>query len=113
MRRRKTKNILRLRPRRLLLFGLLALFLVGLVFPLELRLWFLRGELARLEERRRELLKERAQLQELLRYYSSDEYIEEAARRELGLVRPGEVLVLPGVPGKVQPPPEPGRVYRD
>ncbi len=117
MRRRKKRKVRVPRgrkPRRFLVFcGLVALFLAALVFPLELRLWLLRGELARLEERRKELLKERAEIQELLRYYASDAYVEEAARRELGLVRPGEALVLPGIPGEVQPPPDPGKLYKD
>ncbi|GEM_PF-1867589 len=52
-------------------------------------------EAARLEQRRQELIAENARLRtEIRRLQSDDRYLEQLARRELGLVRPGEVELL-------------------
>lgn len=48
-----------------------------------------------------ELRQQRAELQGLLTYLRSDEYIEAFARQQFGLVKPGEVLVQVDAP----PPP--------
>lgn len=47
----------------------------------------LRAEIARLKE-------ENLTLQSELKYHLSDEYIEKAAREQLNLVKPGDVLLL-------------------
>jgi len=57
-----------------------------------------RGEIAELQRHHRELVA-------LREYLRSDEYIEGVARRVLGLVRPGEKLVIVSGP---EPPPEGG-----
>ena len=49
-----------------------------------------------------ELRQQRAELQGLLTYLKSDEYIEAFARQQFGLVRPGEILVQ--VDGPTAPP---------
>jgi cell division protein FtsL len=61
---------------------------------------------AQLEQRRRDLLADNARLQdEIQRLQTDDRYIEEIARRQLGMVRPGEIelLVVP-IAGTVNPP---------
>jgi cell division protein FtsB len=50
----------------------------------------LRVELQRLDRQREELLRERAELEELLSKRFDREYIEYLARKELGLIKPGE-----------------------
>lgn len=63
-------------------------------------------EKARLDERRRELIVDNARLHdEIRRLQTDDRYIEQIARQQLGLVRPGEVelLVVPA-DGTVSPP---------
>ncbi len=49
-----------------------------------------------------ELRQQRAELQGLLTYLKSDEYIEAFARQQFGLVKPGEILVQVDAPA---PPP--------
>ncbi|MGE3856907.1 MAG: septum formation initiator family protein [Dehalococcoidia bacterium] len=51
-----------------------------------------------------ELRQQRAELQGLLAYLKSDEYVEAFARQQFGLVKPGEILVQVDAP--VAPPPE-------
>ncbi|HHW41786.1 MAG TPA: septum formation initiator family protein [Syntrophomonadaceae bacterium] len=92
--------------RRLLAFSLLGLALCALFLPTEAKILRMQGELRQLQREERALLQKQQEFKEKIRFYSSDAYVEEAARRDLGLVKPGEVLVLPAVPGKVQPPPK-------
>jgi cell division protein FtsB len=63
-------------------------------------------EEARLEQRRRELIADNARLrEEIERLQSDDRYIEDIARRQLGLVRAGEVeLLIVPYEGTVAPP---------
>jgi len=80
---------------------------LGILFlPLQIKIWKLEKEIVRLEQKKKVLQQEHAKLKQDLQYYSSDAYVEEFARRELGLVKPGEVLVVPALPGRVQPAPE-------
>lgn len=52
-------------------------------------------EKARLEQRRRDLMTDNARLRdEIQRLRTDDRYIEQIARQQLGLVRPGEVELL-------------------
>lgn len=53
-----------------------------------------RGEEAALRAELRQLDEDRGQLTAVREYLRSDEYIEYVARRILGLVRPGETLVI-------------------
>ncbi len=92
--------------RRFLTFGLLGLGLCTLFLPTEVKILRMQGELRQLQREEKALLQKQKEMKERVRFYSSDAYVEEAARRDLGLVKPGEVPVLPAVPGRVQPPPK-------
>lgn len=62
------------------------------------------------------LLAEQARLQEEIRKLNSDIYIERIAREELGLIKPGEKVILPAKPASDIPPyvpPPPGHEFRD
>jgi len=54
----------------------------------------LNGDEQRLRAEIRELDRDREQLRAIHDYLESDEYVEDVARRVLGLVRPGETLVV-------------------
>ncbi len=54
----------------------------------------LNGDEQRLRAEIRELDRDREQLGAIHDYLESDEYVEDVARRVLGLVRPGETLVV-------------------
>ena len=58
-----------------------------------------------------QLRDQRAELQGLLAYLKSDEYIEAFARQQFGLVKPGETLVQVDGPRASVPPRRPGEKW--
>ncbi len=112
-RRRKKQDRKRVKllwKRRFFLTALIGVICILLFLPLQIKIWGMKEELFRLRREEQAVLKRQEELRENLKYYASDAFVEEAARRELGLVKPGETLIVPAVPGKVQPPPEnPGK----
>ncbi len=58
-----------------------------------------------------ELRRERAELQGLLAYLQSDEYIEAFARQQFGLARPGEIVVQVDAPPAAPVPRRPGEKW--
>jgi len=97
-----------MRRRRLATIGAAAL-LAGVLVALShqyAKTYALAREEARLEQRRRDLIGDNARLREEIgRLRTDDRYLEEIARRQLGLVRPGEIelLVVP-YDGTISPP---------
>jgi cell division protein FtsL len=89
-----TASAARARRRRLATIGaaaVLATMLTALSHQYA-NTYALAREKARLEQRRRDLLADNARLRgEIERLQTDDRYIEEIARRQLGLVRPGEI----------------------
>ncbi|HEV2438760.1 MAG TPA: septum formation initiator family protein [bacterium] len=111
------------RRRRLVTIGAalaLAMALAGLTNQYAKTYTLARDE-ARLEQRRRDLIADNARLRdEIERLQTDDRYIEQIAREQLGLVRPGEVelLVVPydgtvSAPGATWRGSEPGRTNVD
>ena len=64
-----------------------------------LQVYRLDREAARLEQRKRDLEAQNAQLRDEIRLLHTPQYIEKLAREQLGLVKPGEIALL-----IVQPP---------
>lgn len=73
------------------------------------------AEIKYYEEKKQALLTQRTLLEEQIRQLDDDQYIERLAREELGLVKPGERLIIPAVPGQTRPyvPPKPGDRFGD
>jgi hypothetical protein len=90
---------LNLWKRRVFFLGLAAVLLCALFLPLQIKVWRLQSELNQLQNKKQALLLQQQQIHQQIGYYSSDTYVEEAARQDLGLVKPGEELVLPAAPG--------------
>ncbi|MBF6599484.1 MAG: septum formation initiator family protein [Dehalococcoidia bacterium] len=67
----------------------------------------LRGQEAQLRVELRQLDQDRAQLTAVRDYLNSEAYVEQVARTTLGLVRPGDTLVIV-TPADTVPPPTPG-----
>ncbi|MGI9861006.1 septum formation initiator family protein [Moorella naiadis] len=67
------------------------------------------------ENQKAALLQQNASLKQQIQELNSDSYIERVAREELGLVKPGERVIMPAQPGQVRPlkPPQPGQQFRD
>ena len=80
--------------------------LCALFLPTQIKAWMLQANLRQLQGEKQALLLQQQQIRQQIGYYSSDAYVEEAARQDLGLVKPGEALVLPAVSGKTKPPPK-------
>lgn len=53
-----------------------------------------RGRVNELETQKQELLEERGELGRRLEYLESEEYLEQVARGELNLAKPGETVVI-------------------
>ena len=85
--------------RRAFFLVLAAGFLCALFLPMEIKTWRLQSELNQLQNEKQALLLQQQQIHQQIGYYSSDAYVEEAARQDLGLVKPGEELVMPAAPG--------------
>jgi cell division protein FtsB len=88
------------------LLGLALLILCALFLPIQIKTWMSQSNLRQLQSEKQTLLLQQQQIQQQIGYYSSDAYVEEAARQDLGLVKPGESLVLPAVSGEAKPPPK-------
>lgn len=93
--RRAAGRRIRLRGLTLFLLALVSYCLV-ITARAEWQIYHLRRELAAAQQRRQSLLEERQALERELRRLADPAYLERVAREELGLVRPGEVLIVPG-----------------
>lgn len=92
--------------RRIFFLSLAAVILCALFLPLQIKAWGLQKKLNQLQDERQALVQRQQQIEEQIEYYNSDAYVEEAARQKLGLVKPGEALVLQAVPGEAKPLPK-------
>ena len=85
---------------------LLILVILYLLFYLAqtgYKLFLLGHQLGGYELRRAELLKETKALQEEYGRLQDKAYLERQAREQLGLIRPGEKVLVPAQPGQVVP----------
>jgi cell division protein FtsB len=89
-----------------------ALLLVGLFLYATVQTaaqsYRLHREQRQLDQEVTTLRRQRAELQGLLTYLNSDEYIEAFARQQFGLVRPGEIAVDVQAPSQAAPVVKPG-----
>ncbi len=108
IRRKKTT-----RKRRLVVCGLVCGLLCLIFFPTQFKIWRLEKQLDLYQQEEQELLAKRQAVLDKIEYYASDGYVEERAREELGLVKPGEIPIRPGVEGRVQPPSDKKQVILD
>lgn len=94
---RKQFAWLRVSSTQLLLLGVVTVLLFFITSYIGRDLEY-RAAVAELQQWESRLADERARgerLQQELRWVQGDAYLEEAARRELGMVRPGDTLVVP------------------
>ena len=94
---RKQFAWLRVSSTQLLLLGVVTVLLFFIASYIGRDLEY-RAAVAELQQWESRLADERARgerLQQELRWVQGDAYLEEAARRELGMVRPGDTLVVP------------------
>lgn len=89
------------RPRRKTSFGLVTLILIGLVFyanSSRLRLiWVMYQEKLQLQQQVAALKAENENLEQKVTQMQDTAWIEQFAREELGLVKPGDIVYIPVV----------------
>ncbi len=98
-----------------MLAALLAIYLFYSFASLGLALYQTQQQIRLSQEQKAALQAEGKRLQEQIQQLNKDSYIERLAREELGLVKPGETVIIPAVPGQVRSyiPPQPGQEFRD
>ncbi|AOQ22590.1 Cell division protein FtsL [Moorella thermoacetica] len=98
-----------------LIIILVAVYLLYSFAHLGLALYQTNLQIQAYENQKAALLQENTRLRQEIQELNSDSYIEKVAREELGLVKPGERVIMSAQPGQVRPykPPEPGHQFRD
>lgn len=98
---RKSKSVITERQagkkaRRRMVYFVVSLFIVGIITVSAINIIGLKLTETRIEKEQQELLDERAKLERVYSQVNSPEYIEQQARQQLKMIRPGEILyVLP------------------
>ncbi len=83
---------------RLLLLGIMALFLLLTIVPRAKIVYDLNKQKIVLEQDKENLADQNAQLQESMQEVNSPANIERIAREQLGLVKNGETIIIPILP---------------
>lgn len=98
---RKTKSVITERQagkkaRRRMVYFVIALFIIGIITVSAFHVISLKLTEARTMKEQQELLDQKAKLEKIYSQVNSPEYIEQQARQQLKMIRPGEILyVLP------------------
>ncbi|HHY36936.1 MAG TPA: septum formation initiator family protein [Firmicutes bacterium] len=78
---------------------LVACLLLGLILYTSsdniVRIWGMYREIQELEEQIAEMEAENQRLAEMVKVMETGAWVEQAAREELGLVKPGEIILIP------------------
>ncbi|WXJ80780.1 Cell division protein FtsL [Moorella humiferrea] len=100
---------------RVIAAGMLTLYFFFSFIRLGVALYQTNLQIKSYNEQKALLEAEGNRLREQIRELNDNDYIERLAREELGLVKPGETVVITAVPGQVRPyiPPRPGQEFRD
>jgi len=98
-----------------ILAAIIAIYFLYSFIRLGLALYQTNLQIKACQEQKAVLMAESNRLHEQIKELHNDSYIERMAREELGLVKPGETVIIPAVPGQVRPyiPPRPGQQFRD
>lgn len=83
--------------------GLYLLFLFGMS---GFEIWKLKQQITNLEQEQSQLVQHQEQIKQELQSLNNPEVIEKIARENLGMVRNGETIVIPAVPGYDIPKPK-------
>ncbi len=70
------------------------------------QIWDLNNKIAELEKEKALFKKQQQSLEKEIRDLQDPEIIEKIARESLGMVKPGEILLIPAVPGEDIPKPK-------
>lgn len=103
----KPKPIRRKCPRwaRIVLTGL-GLYMLSLFALSGYEIWKLKQQIRDLEQEQNRIIQQQHQLKQELQSLHDPEMIEKIARESLGMVRQGETIVIPAIPGYDIPKPK-------
>jgi cell division protein FtsB len=90
----RAERRIRIRPLYLVLAVILAFFAFKFVQKTQ-QLQQLNREAAALRAENQQIIQQNASLHQHIRYYHSNQYVEEQARSVLGLARPGDISIIP------------------
>jgi len=90
---RKKKKRFRVNPRKIMLLAA-VLYVLFNILQLHMTIWDLNKKIEAGKQKKQELLAEQKELREEIERVKSSEYVEKLAREQLGLVKPGENLVV-------------------
>ncbi|WP_258360686.1 FtsB family cell division protein [Moorella sulfitireducens] len=99
----------------ILLAGITSIYFFYCFMRTGLALYQTNLQIRAYQEQKAGLIAENNRLQEQIKELNNDNYIERIAREELGLIKPGESVIIQAVPGQVRPyiPPASGNEFRD
>jgi cell division protein DivIC len=101
-RERNSRGSILLRPKTMIALGLFGFILISFV-PQYFRIQTMNGELSQLRHELKTLQKQNQTLKGDIGRLETDGEIERIAREELGLVKPGEEVILQARPGQAVP----------
>ncbi|NLO90173.1 MAG: septum formation initiator family protein [Clostridia bacterium] len=90
---RKKKKKFKVNPKKIILL-VAVLYLFFNILQLHMTIWDLNKQIEEGIQKKQELLAEQKELREEIERVKSTEYVEKLAREQLGLVKPGENLVV-------------------
>lgn len=89
-----------------MLASALGLYLIFAFVAGGYEIWQLKKQLEQIELEKKMILMQRSQLEQEIKALHEPEVIERIARESLGMVRPGETVIVPAIPGKNIPKPK-------
>lgn len=89
-----------------LLSSVLGVYLLFAFLAGGYEIWQLKKQLEQIDLEKKMLLEQRTQLEQDIKALQEPEIIERIARESLGLVKPGETVIVPAIPGKNIPKPK-------
>ncbi|MBZ4655378.1 MAG: septum formation initiator [Peptococcaceae bacterium] len=89
-----------------LLSSVLGVYLLFAFLAGGYEIWQLKKQLEQIDLEKKVLLEQRTRLEQDIKALQEPEIIERIARESLGLVKPGETVIVPAIPGKNIPKPK-------
>lgn len=89
-----------------LLSSVLGVYLLFAFLAGGYEIWQLKKQLEQIDLEKKVLLEQRTRLEQDIKALQEPEIIERIARESLGLVKPGETVIVPAIPGENIPKPK-------
>lgn len=80
---------------KLLIIGIIGVYLLTNIIQMHATIWQMDKKIEETREEKQEMLAHQEELEQRIKKTENGEYIEKLAREQLGLVKPGEKLIIP------------------